>query len=332
LNRRAGLLATLSCACLAQVLINSAGATFPYPIYARWFDAFYRLHPDAQINYQSVGSGFGIRQLDAGVLDFGASDRPLSDAELARSRNGVLHLPTVIGAVVPVYNIPRLGRELNFTAAILAGIFSGRITIWDDALLAQANRGVRLPAAPITVVHRSDASGTTYIFTDFLSRAGVGWDPRLPSTSHQWRTGFGARGNEGVAGMVKQTPFSIGYAEHIYAAQNQISYGRVQNAAGRFVRADSASIRAAAESLAARMPDDFRVSIVDAPGKNAYPIASYTWLLIPATIRDPAKRQIVVSFLRWMLTDGQRMAEPLGYAPLPARVVERAQKSCSGIR
>ena len=326
------MLAVLSCACLAQVLINSAGATFPYPIYARWFDAFYRLHPDAQINYQSVGSGFGIRQLEAGVLDFGASDRPLSDAELARSRNGVLHFPTVVGAVVPVYNIPKLNRELNFNAGILAGIFSGRIASWNDPLLAEANRGVQLPAEPITVVHRSDASGTTYIFTDFLSRAGVGWDTRLPSTNPQWNTGFGARGNEGVVGMVKQTPFSIGYAEHIYATQNQIPYGRVQNASGRFVRADSGSIKAAAESLAARMPDDFRVSIVYAPGRNSYPIASYTWLLIPTTIQNPSKRQIVVSFLRWMLTDGQRMAEPLGYAPLPARVVERAQKSCSRIR
>jgi len=329
---RTWLILALACSCCAQVLINSAGATFPYPIYARWFDAFYRLHPEAQINYQSVGSAFGIRQLEAGVLDFGASDRPLTDAEIAGARNPVLHFPTVIGAVVPVYNVPKVNAELNFTAQCLAGILFGRITDWDDPLIMAANPGIRFPHTPIIVVHRSDASGTTYILTDFLSKASAENDPKFPTTSPQWKTGIGARGNEGVAGIVKQTPFSIGYAELIYAAQNQIAYGRVQNAAGRFVRADSGSIKAAAASSAAAMPDDFRISIANAPGKNAYPIASYTWLLIPPAIPNPEKKQILITFLKWMLTEGQAMAEPLGYAPSPTPVAAKALKMCNRIR
>jgi len=330
---RTALLIAFSMPALAQVLVNGAGATFPYPIYARWFDEFHRLHPNALINYQSVGSGAGIRQLKAGVLDLGASDMPLNDSDPALSAKGLLHFPTVIGGVVAIYNVPNLNRELNFTAQTLAGIMLGKITKWDDPLLIEANRGVKLPTGEIIVVHRSDGSGTTYILSEYLAKMSEEWKTTVGmGTSIRWKVGIGAKGNEGVAGMVKQTPFSFGYVELVYAVQNRITCGRVRNASGRFIKADLASVSAAAASSAGAMPDDFRISITNAPGKDAYPLASYTWLLTPRRIPDPVKKRIIVDFLHWMVLDGQRMAENLGYARLPASVASKVWKACDRIQ
>jgi phosphate transport system substrate-binding protein len=315
-----------------QTLVNGAGATFPYPIYSKWFDEYHKLHPDAQINYQSIGSGGGIRQLEAGTVDFGASDQPMNEEQLAKSKNKPLHFPTVLGAVVATYNLPGLNRELNFTPEALAGIFLGKIKKWNDPALARANPGVPLPSSDIMLVHRSDGSGTTFIWTDYLSKTSPEWKSQVGSgTSVNWPAGLGAKGNEGVAGMVKQTPYSLGYVELIYAIQNKMPYGRVRNAAGAFVKPELASVTAAAAGAAASMPDDFRVSITNAPGKDAYPISSFTWLLIPSRIQDPAKKKILVEFLRWMLGPGQKMAEPLSYAPLPQRVVAKELKAISAV-
>ena len=330
---RTALLIAFSMPALAQVLVNGAGATFPYPVYARWFDEFHRLHPNALINYQSVGSGAGIRQLKAGVLDLGASDMPVNDSDPALSPKGLLHFPTVIGGVVPIYNLPNLNRQLNFTPQVLAGIMLGKISNWDSPLLSEANRGVKLPTAEIVVVHRSDGSGTTYILSEYLAKTSEEWKTTVGmGTSIRWKVGIGAKGNEGVAGLVKQTPFSFGYVELVYAVQNRITCGRVRNASGRFIKADLASVCAAAASSAGAMPDDFRISITDAPGKDAYPLASYTWLLTPRRIPDPVKKQIIVDFLHWMVLDGQRMAEDLGYAPLPASVASKVWKACDRIQ
>ena len=314
-----------------QTLINGAGATFPYPIYSKWFDEYHKIHPDAQFNYQSIGSGGGIRQLDAGTVDFGASDQPMTDEQLAKARIKPLHFPTVLGAVVATYSIPGLNRELNFTPEALAGIFLGKIKKWNDPAIARANPGVPLPANDIMLVHRSDGSGTTFIWTDYLSKTSAEWKSKVGSgASVNWPAGLGAKGNEGVAGMVRQTPYSLGYVELIYAIQNKMPYGRVRNAAGTFVKADLATVTAAAAG--AGMPDDFRVSITNAPGKNAYPISSFTWLLIPSQVQDSVKRKMLVEFLRWMLGPGQKMTEPLAYAPLPQSVVAKELKAISGIR
>jgi phosphate transport system substrate-binding protein len=323
----------ISVPALAQVLVNGAGATFPYPIYARWFDEFHRLHPSALINYQSVGSGAGIRQLKAGVLDLGASDMPLNDSDGALSSKGLLHFPTVVGAVVPIYNIPKLTKDLDFTPEALAGIMLGLITKWDDPKLIELTHRSHLPSQEIVVVHRTDGSGTTYILSDYLSKTNSVWKSTMGmGTSLRWPAGIGAKGNEGVAGMVKQTPFSFGYVELVYAVQNRLTYGRVRNAAGRFIKADLASIRAAAGASASSMPDDFRISITDAPGRDAYPMASYTWLLTPVHIPDPVKKRIIVDFLRWMVLHGQRMAEELGYARLPDGVAPKVLKACDRIQ
>lgn len=314
-----------------QTLINGAGATFPYPIYSKWFDEYHNIHPDAQFNYQPIGSGGGIRQLDAGTVDFGASDQPMTGEQLAKARIKPLHFPTVLGAVVATYNIPGLNRELSFTPEALAGIFLGRIRKWNDPAIARANPGVQLPASDIMLVHRSDGSGTTFIWTDYLSKTSAEWKSKVGSgTSVNWPAGLGAKGNEGVAGMVKQMPNSLGYVELIYAIQNKMPYGRVRNAAGTFVKADLATVTAAAAG--ASMPDDFRVSIANAPGKNAYPISSFTWLLVPSEIQDSTKRKMLVEFLRWMLGPGQKMTESLSYAPLPQSVVAKELKAISGIR
>ena len=320
-----------ACALHAQVLVNGAGATFPYPIYSKWFDEFHRLNPGAHLNYQSIGSGGGIRQLLNGTVDFGASDSPLTDQQLSQSSIAILHFPTVIGAVVPLYNIPRLSQELRFTPVALAGIFLGTITRWNDPELARANPGVPLPDSEITPVHRSDASGTTFILTDFLSKTSPAWKAAAGAgTSVKWPAGIGAKGNEGVAGIVKQTPGSIGYVELVYALQNRIACGRVRNAAGNFVRAEARTITAAAWGLP--VPDDFRVSITNAAGRNAYPVASYTWLLTPARMENPGKRKIIKDFLRWMYQNGQPLAEPLGYAPLPPSLIAKALKAIARIQ
>jgi phosphate transport system substrate-binding protein len=315
------------------VLLNAAGATFPYPIYSKWFDVYHAAHPNTQINYQSIGSGGGIRQLQAGTVDFGASDGPMSDEQLAQSKFKTLHFPTVLGADVPSYNIAGVTGELNFTQKALAGIFLGTITKWNDSELTKANPGVNLPSADIVVVHRSDGSGTTYIWTDFLSKVSDEWKNKVgKGTSVNWPVGLGGKGNEGVSGLVKQTPNAIGYIELVYAVQNGIAYGKVQNAAGKFVKADLASVTAAAAGAAKSMPDDFRVSITNAPGAISYPVSSFTWLLIPAHIGDAAKRDTVKDFLKWMLTEGQKYAEGLTYAPLPKPVIEKEQKAISLIQ
>ncbi len=313
-----------------KIALTAAGATFPYPIYSKWFDVYHTAHPNIEINYQSIGSGGGIRQLQAGTVDFGASDGPMNDEQLAQSKFKILHFPTVLGADVPSYNIAGVTGELNFTQKALAGIFLGTITKWNDPELTKANPGVNLPNADIVVVHRSDGSGTTYIWTDFLSKASDEWKNKVgKGTSVNWPVGLGGKGNEGVSGLVKQTPNAIGYIELVYAAQNGIAYGKVQNAAGKFIKADLASVTAAAAGAAKDMPDDFRVSITNAPGATSYPVSSFTWLLIPAHIEDAGKRDAIKDFLKWMLTEGQKYNEGLTYAQLPKPVIAKELKAIS---
>jgi phosphate transport system substrate-binding protein len=316
------------------VLLNAAGATFPYPIYSKWFDVYHQQHPNIQINYQSIGSGGGIRQLLAGTVDFGASDGPMSDDQLAQAKIKILHFPTVLGAVVPTYNIVGVPGDLNFTQKAIAGIFLGTIKKWNDPEIASANPGVKLPGEDIVVIHRSDGSGTSYIWTDFLAKISSDWKSKVgnAATSVNWPVGLGGKGNEGVSGLVKQTPNSIGYIELIYAVQNNIAYGKVQNAASKFVKADLAGVTAAAAASAKSLPDDFRVSITNAPGPNVYPIASFTWLLIPAQIQDSTKRDAIKGFLAWMLTEGQNYNEGLTYARLPKEVIEKETKAISLIQ
>ena len=315
------------------ILLNAAGATFPYPIYSKWFDVYHQKDPNVQINYQSIGSGGGIRQLLAGTVDFGASDGPMSDDQLKEAKFKILHFPTVLGAVIPIYNVAGVSGELNFTQKALAGIYLGTITKWNDPEIAGANSGVNLPAADIVVVHRADGSGTSYIFTDFLAKASDDWKNKVgKGTSVQWPVGLGGKGNEGVSGLVKQTPGSIGYVELIYAVQNGITFGKVQNASGKFVKADLAGVTAAAAAAAKDMPDDFRVSITNQSGPTVYPISSFTWLLIPAQISDASKRDAIKGFLKWMLTEGQGYNEGLAYARLPKPVVEKELKAISLIQ
>ena len=317
----------------AAVVVNGAGATFPYPIYSKWFAEYYKLHPDARINYQSIGSGGGIRQLLEGTVDFGATDAPMTDEQLSQAKTRVLHFPTVLGADVAIYNIPGVTEELNFTPEALAGIFFGKIKKWNDPEIKNANANVNLPDNDIVVVHRSDGSGTTYVWVDYLSKISPEWKSKVGvNTSINWPVGLGGKGNEGVSGLVQRTPYSLGYVELIYAVQNKIPYGRVRNAAGTFVKADLASVTAAASSAAKPMPSDFRVSITNAPGKDAYPIASFTWLLIPSKIPDPEKKKVITDFLNWMLTDGQKMVEALSYARLPAEVIAMETKAISQIQ
>jgi phosphate transport system substrate-binding protein len=315
------------------ILLNAAGATFPYPIYSKWFDVYHQKDPNVQINYQSIGSGGGIRQLLAGTVDFGASDAPMSDDQLKDAKIKVLHFPTVLGAVIPVYNISGVAGELNFTQKALAGIYLGTITKWNDPEIAGANSGVNLPATDIVVVHRADGSGTSFIWTDFLSKVSDDWKNKVgKGTSVQWPVGLGGKGNEGVAGLVKQTAGSIGYVELIYAVQNNITFGKVQNASGKFLKAELAGVTAAAAAAAKDMPADFRVSITNEPGPTVYPISSFTWLLIPAQISDATKRDAIKGFLKWMLTDGQGYNEGLAYARLPKPVVEKELKAISLIQ
>ncbi len=316
-----------------SLLINGAGATFPYPIYSKWFDEYHKKYANLEFNYQSIGSGGGIRQVLAGTVDFGASDGPMTDEQLAQAKIKILHFPTVLGADVPTYNIPGVSAELKFTPEALAGVFLGTITKWNDAAIAGPNSGVNLPADEIVVVHRSDGSGTTYIWTDYLCKVSSEWKSKVGSgTSVNWPVGIGGKGNEGVAGLVKQTPNSIGYVELIYAIQNNMPYGRVRNAAGKFVKADLASVTAAAAGASKEMPDDFRVSITNASGNAAYPISSFTWLLVPEKIGDGNKRKAITDFLRWMMTEGQKMTEALAYAPLPKEVVAKEMKAIAQIQ
>ena len=313
--------------------ISGAGASFPFPIYAKWFSEYNKLHSNVQINYQSIGSGGGIRQLTAQTVFFGATDGPMTKDQQLAAPGSILHLPTVLGAVVPVYNIEGVSAELKFTGAVIADIFLGKITKWNDPAIAKLNAGVNLPGADITVVHRSDGSGTTYIFADYLGKVSPEWKKRVGiSTAVNWPVGLGGKGNEGVAGLVKQTPGSIGYVELIYALQTKIAYGAVQNMSGKFLRASIDGVTAAAASAANAMPADFRVSITNAPGDNAYPIASFTWLLFYESPKDKAAAKTMVEFMKWALTDGQKFAKDLGYAPLPDSVVKLEMEALKKIK
>jgi phosphate transport system substrate-binding protein len=310
---------------LGQTTLNGAGATFPNPMYQKWFSEYHKAHPDIQFNYQSIGSGGGIRQVLAQTVDFGASDGPMSDEQLSQAKTKILHIPTVMGAVVPAYNVPGVSGELKFTPEALAGIFLGKITTWNDPAIAKANPGVSLPNQTIIVIHRSDGSGTTYIFTDYLSKISPDWQNGPgKGTSVKWPVGLGGKGNEGVAGMIRQMQGGIGYIELIYAVQNKIDYGLVKNSSGTFVKASLDSVTAAAAS-AKSMPADFRVSITNAPGKDAYPISSFTWLLIPEKSKEAAKGKILADFLTWMVDDGQKMTAELTYAPLPENVAAKVK-------
>ena len=316
-----------------SVMLNGAGASFPYPIYAKWFSDYNKLHPDIQINYQSIGSGGGIRQLLSGTVDFGASDAPMTDQQLGESKTKILHFPTVLGAVVPSYNIPGLSQELDFTGDVLADIYLGRTTKWNDPAIAKLNKGVNLPATDIVVVHRSDASGTSFVWTDYLSKVSPAWESKVGrNIAVNWPVGLGGKGNEGVTGLVKQTPGAIGYVELIYALQNNVPFGRVRNSAGVFMKADLAGVTAAAAGFAKSMPADFRISITNAPGKASYPICSFTYLLVPTTIADASKKQVIKGFLTWMLNAGQQETESLSYARLPKEVVARELKQISQIQ
>jgi len=317
----------------AKMTINAAGATFPYPIYGRWFEEFGKVDTDAQINYQSVGSGAGIQQLTKGTVDFGASDMPMKNEQIAAMKIKPLHFPTVLGGIVLTYNLPGISQDLKFTPEAVAGIYLGKIKKWNDGELVKYNPGVKLPDQDIIVVHRSDGSGTTFVFTDYLSKVSPEWKSKVGSnTSVSWPVGLGGKGNEGVAGDVKQTPYSIGYVELIYALQNKMPYGYLRNKAGVFLKADLESVTDAAAAAAKNMPADFRVSITNADGQKAYPIATFTYLLIPSKIDDPAKKKAIVEFLHWMLTTGQKDAPSLGYAPLPKEVVAREEKQIALIK
>ncbi|MGZ4810148.1 MAG: phosphate ABC transporter substrate-binding protein PstS [Thermoanaerobaculia bacterium] len=316
--------ASTNTASSGSLVINGAGATFPYPIYSKWFSEYEQKHPNAKINYQSIGSGGGIKQLSAGTVFFGASDGPMTDEQLKAAPGPIMHFPTVLGGVVPVYNIPGVSAQLKFTGDALAGIYLGKITKWNDAALTKANPGINLPATDIAVAHRSDGSGTTYIFVDYLSKVSAEFKQKVGvSTSVNWPVGVGAKGNEGVSGIVKQTPGAIGYVELIYALQNKISYGSVQNKSGAFVTASLESVTSAATGAAASMPEDFRVSITNADGAGSYPISSFTWMLLYQNPSDKQRSAAMVDFMKWALTDGQAFAPSLGYAPLPKPVIDK---------
>jgi phosphate transport system substrate-binding protein len=326
--------ALVTSAVSAQTIqINGAGATFPNPIYSKWFSEYNKLHPNVQINYQPIGSGGGIRQLTAGTVFFGATDGPMTNDQIFAAGAPILHLPTVLGGVVPVYNVPEVSAEIRFPGKVLADIFLGKITKWNDPAIKNVNPGLNLPSTEITVVHRSDGSGTSYIWCDYLSKVSPDYKKTVGvATSVNWPVGVGAKGNEGIAGLVKQTPGSIGYVELIYAIQNKISYGSVQNAAGEFVRATTETVGKAAASAAKNMPKDFRVSITNAPGHDVYPVSSFTWLLLYQNPKDKQRARIMVDFVKWALTEGQKYAPGLGYAPLPKEVVALEMQALSRIR
>lgn len=327
-----GILAFAAMGASAQNL-NGAGATFPYPIYSKWFSEYNQQHPSVKINYQSIGSGGGIRQVSDGIVDFGASDGPMSDQQMAAAKVKTQHIPTVLGAVVPVYNIPGVNKDLNFSGDVIADIYLGKITKWNDPRIVKDNPGVNLPAKPILPVYRSDGSGTTYIFTDFLSKVSQEWSSKVgKNTSVKWPVGIGQKGNEGVAGMVRQSPDSFGYVELIYALQNKMSFGTVKNASGKFVKASTEGVTAAAAAAAKTMPADYRVSITNAPGATSYPISSFTWLLVPTHSSDATKMKTLKEFLNWMLDHGEGEASSLSYAPLPKQVQDMVRKTVAQIK
>ena len=313
--------------------INGAGATFPTPIYSKWFTEYSQLHPEVKINYQSIGSGGGIRQVTEGTVDFGASDIIMTDEAIAAAKVKVTAIPTVLGAVVPIYNLPGVTAELKFSQDAIAGIYLGKIKNWNDPYIAKENPGVNLPDKPILSVYRSEGSGTTFIFTDWLSKVSPEWKTKVGANSAvKWPVGIGAKGNEGVSGLVRQSPNSFGYVELIYAEQNKIPFGVVRNQAGKYVKASTASVTAAAAGFAKSIPPDYRVSITDAPGPDSYPISSFTWLLIPNPAQDGAKGKALVGFLSWMLDKGESEAAPLTYAPLPQAVADRVKKTLATLK
>jgi phosphate transport system substrate-binding protein len=324
-------LTVVACALLvteagAQLQLNGAGATFPYPMYSKWFNEYIKVDDSVRFNYQSIGSGGGIKQITEQTVDFGASDGPMTDEQLKAAPEPILHFPTVMGAVVMTYNIEGVQTGLKLTPEAIAGIFLGKITKWNDPQLTAANPGVKLPAGDIIVVHRSDGSGTSYIFTDYLSKISKDWENKVgKGTSVNWPVGLGGKGNEGVTGLVKQTPFSIGYVELIYALSNALPFAQVKNSAGTFVTPSLDSVTAAAAALAQSMPEDFRVSITNAPGANAYPISGLTWLLVYEKQKDAAKGAKLVQFLDWMMHDGQKLAPDLHYAALPKEVIAKEE-------
>jgi len=306
--------------------LTGAGASFPQPIYTKWFSEYAGAHPGVSINYQSIGSGGGIRQVTAGLVDFGASDLPMTDDQLAASKTKLIHIPTVIGAVVPVFNVPGV-QDVKFSGEVLSDIYLGKISQWNDPRIAKDNPGVSLPNQKIIVVHRSDGSGTTYILTDYLSKVNPDWaNGPGRGASPSWPCGVGGKGNEGVAGLVRQLPGAIGYVELIYALQNHITFGEVKNAAGVWTRASIEGVTAAAASVK-QMPADYRVSITNAPGKDAYPISSFTWLLIATKSADPAKGKVIKDMLNWIVTSGENEVSALSYAPLPKAVADKVLKS-----
>jgi phosphate transport system substrate-binding protein len=329
----------LAGAASAQTLINGAGATFPEPMYSKWFSDFKKLHNNIQINYTANGSGAGITAVTAGTVDFAGSDAILTDAQLKAFKDkqgfGVLCFPTVMGAVVLTYNVAGVSGDLKLTPDAVAGIYLGKITKWNDPALGKANPGVTLPGKDIVVVHRSDSSGTSFIFTDYLAKVSADWRAKVSPTGAaavQWPTGLGGSKNEGVAGLVKQQANSIGYVELSFAIQNKMNYATIQNSAGAFVKPSLESVTAAAAASAKTIPDDFRVSITNPPGKDSYPISSFTWLLIPEQIKDASKKTALTDFLTWMLKDGQALAAPLTYAPLPKAVVDKEVKAIAKIK
>ena len=327
MRRIALLCLALALPAFGQTTLNGAGATFPYPMYSKWFSEYHKLHPEIEINYQSIGSGGGIRQVLAQTVDFGASDGPMTDEQLSQAKVKILHIPTVLGAVVPAYNVPGVSGDLRFSSKTVADICLGKITSWNDKAIAADNPGVNLPGQTIIVVHRSDGSGTNYIFTDYLSKVSSEWQSDVgKGTSVKWPVGLGAKGNEGVAGMIRQMPGAFGYVELIYAVQNHIPYGVLRNAAGTWLKASLDGATAAAASVP-KMPADFRVSITNAPGKDAYPISSFTWLLIPVQSKDAARGKILVDFLNWMLDNGEKMTQALDYAPLPGNVAAKVREA-----
>jgi phosphate transport system substrate-binding protein len=327
-----GVLAVAAIGASAQN-INGAGATFPYPIYSKWFSEYSQQHPGVKINYQPIGSGGGIRQVSDGIIDFGATDGPMNDEQISSAKVKTQHIPTVLGAVVPVYNLPGVNKDLNFSGDVIADIYLGKITKWNDGRIAKDNPGVSLPDKAILPVYRSDGSGTTFIFTDYLSKVSTDWASKVgKNTSVKWHAGIGQKGNEGVSGMVRQAPNSFGYVELVYALQNKMTFGSVKNASGKFIKASTDGVTAAAAAAAKSMPADFRVSITNAPGPTSYPISSFTWLLIPNPSRDAAKTKVLQQFLIWMLDHGEVEASGLSYAPLPKQVQDMVRKTVAQLK
>jgi phosphate transport system substrate-binding protein len=325
--------AGVTLAAAQAVQINGAGATFPNPIYSKWFSEYNKLNPNVRINYQSLGSGAGIKQLTSQTVFFGASDQPMTPEQMQAAPGQILHFPTVLGAVVPIYNVPGVTQELKFSGPVLANIVLGKITKWNDPALVAINPGVSLPATDLTFVHRAEGSGTTYILVDFLAKVSPEFLKTVGVAANvKWPVGVAGKGSEGVTALVSQTPGSIGYVELVHALQNKVPFGSVQNSAGKFVRASIEATTAAAAAAAGKMPEDFRVSITNPPGDAVYPIASFTWLLLYENPKDKAQSKMMVDFLKWALTDGQKFASALGYAPVPKNVVDLELKALQKVK